>query len=264
MNELQKYEPQEVARPLDVSAMFSEAMKMGKDGVEIIRELVTLRREEEARQAEREFNSAMTLAQQEMPEVVKDAKNPSTNSMFARLETIERVAKKIYQKHGFSLQFSQVDCSNPNLMRISCKVLHAGGHSAMHTIDLSPDDVGMKGSPTKTKVHGQGSTFSYGKRYLTAGIFNITIVGADNDAGGPRQHGPGNKPPVEDVKAIKTRLWALLASVRGAAQSWDIAESWLAQQKIIDKGERVSAMTAEELQKVFENADLTINPPGDV
>ncbi len=151
--------------------------------------------EENKRIAEQRFNAAMTKAQAEMPLIIKKGNNPSTNSKFAKLEHMAKAILPIVEKYNFSLQFSEGDSPKPEKIRVLCKVSHAsdiGGkeysHSEMFHLDLSPDDTGAKGTANKTKIHGEGSTFSYGRRYLTAMIFNLTIVGEDDD--GNQGHRP--------------------------------------------------------------------------
>lgn len=132
------------------------------------------------KQAEQAYSQAMCAAQAEMPTIEKDAKNDHTKSRFSKHETIIQKIKPIYTHHGFSLSFGTGDARNEGQLRITCEVSHSGGHSKQFHIDLDPDDTGAKGNATKTKVHGAGSTNSYGRRYLTLMIFNLA-TGDDND-----------------------------------------------------------------------------------
>jgi len=50
-------------------------------------------------------------------------------------------------------------------------------------VDMAIDDVGIKGSPNKTIPHAEGSSFLYGRRYLTCLIFNVP-TGDDDDGNG--------------------------------------------------------------------------------
>jgi hypothetical protein len=59
--------------------------------------------------------------------------------------------------------------------------MHRDGHSRRYQCDLGIDDKGMKGGSTKTMVQGEGSTMSYGRRYLTLMIFNVALTKEDND-----------------------------------------------------------------------------------
>jgi len=255
----------------DTSSVLMMIERAAKDpSVDIgkMERLLLMHKELLAAKAQRLFQAAMRNAQASMLSITKDAKNPSNNSRYARLETIDRMAKPVYSANGFSLQFSEGDCPVPGKIRILCKVGHEGGHSETHHIDLSPDDTGAKGTPNKTKIQGEGSTFSYARRYLTCLIFNITITDEDVDGQRqpPQQKWPTNKaepPPVEPVetdpaKARLAELWALLKPVRGPENKWNMATAWLRQHKIIGEAERVSTMTAEQLGFVIEKASIQL------
>jgi len=193
--------------------------------VDKMERLYAMLKEENSRVAEQQFNEAMRQAQMEMPKIVKDARNPSTNSRYVQLETLSKVAVPIYTKHGFSLIFSEGESPNAAKIRVLCNVKHDGGHSCEFHLDLSPDDMGAKGNPSKTKIHGEGSTFSYGQRYLTKLIFNLTIVGEDDDGNQgsrPKPQGPATATPT-------TRAWmiAQLHDVERELQAYAIDQGWI-------------------------------------
>jgi len=131
--------------------------------------------------AEMAFNTAMAIVQQETPRIKREADNPQTRSKYAKLESINHVLVPIYTENGFALSFGTGDTPSEGWQRITCKISHVGGHSANFFVDLPVDDEGLKGNTNKTKMHGAGSTMSYGRRYLTVLIFNITISDEDND-----------------------------------------------------------------------------------
>lgn len=131
--------------------------------------------------AEMAFNSAMAIVQKETPRIKREADNPQTRSKYAKLESINQVLVPIYTENGFALSFGTGDTPSEGWQRITCKISHVGGHSASFFVDLPVDDEGLKGNTNKTKMHGAGSTMSYGRRYLTVLIFNITISDEDND-----------------------------------------------------------------------------------
>ncbi len=139
-----------------------------------------------AKQAESEFNEAMQKVQQEVPRILRDATNPSTNSKYTRLESLLKIVVPIYTSAGFSLSFGTSDCTIPDHYRIICDVAHkgtAGSFTRHYQCDIPADTTGMKGMMNKTKTHGFGSTMSYGRRYLTLLIFNIALVNEDDDGG---------------------------------------------------------------------------------
>lgn len=152
-----------------------------------------------ARTAEAEYNEAMSRCQAEMPRIMPRSANEQTQSMYAALDEIDRIARPIYTKHGFALSFGTEDCPTPNFYRQTCVVTHRAGHSRTCRADLPIDNVGLKGNPNKTGVQGFGSTMTYGQRYITKLVFNIVIGGEDNDGNGPTLDG-------EQIKAIEARM----------------------------------------------------------
>ncbi len=134
-----------------------------------------------AKNAEVAFNGAMKAAQEEMPKVLRNKTNEQTSSKYTDLEALNDKAVPVYTKHGFSLSFGTADCPLANHVRITCLVSHTAGYSRAYQVDVPMDMVGIKGNANKTATHGFGSTVSYGRRYLTLLIFNVTLTNEDND-----------------------------------------------------------------------------------
>jgi ERF superfamily len=175
---------QQVAAPSHSNSIMDVIARAAADpNVDVgkMERLYAMLKEEKASVARQEFMLAMSSAQAEIPFVIKKSNNPQTSSKYAKLEALAKAAAPVIEKHGFSLMFSEGDSANPAKIRIQCRVTHKGGHFEDFKIDLSPDDKGMKGNDSKTAIHGQGSTFSYGQRYLTKGIFNMIVIGEDDD-----------------------------------------------------------------------------------
>jgi hypothetical protein len=136
----------------------------------------------DARRAEQAFNEAMKAAQSEMPRILRNKKNTHTNSTYADLDAVIRVITPIYTKHGFALSFGNSEGAPAEHYRVTCVVSHSGGHSRNYFADVPADTKGAKGNDTKTATHGFGSAMSYGRRYLTLLIFNLST--ADDDGNG--------------------------------------------------------------------------------
>lgn len=225
--------------------------------VEKMRQLLEMQERIEAKRAEAAFNSAMSTAQQEMPRVHRDAKNPSTNSLYTRLETLNKEAVPIYTKHGFSLSFGSDDCPIADHIRITCVVAHIGGHCRPYKCDLPRDDMGAKGTPNKTKMHGAGSTFSYGRRYLTMLIFNISLTNEDDDGNHgnrPKPAGPSSLAASDPAMQMLVRtLWELMKPVRGAEKTWTVANQWLYREDVLDGAipEAVPNLSPERMGEVI-------------
>jgi len=207
-----------VTEPISMLSIVARAATDPTVDVAKMERLYAMAKEEREWNAERAFNEAMRKAQSSMPVIPKDAENRSTNSRFAQLETLKKRALPIITENGFAMQFSQADGAPAGKIRVRCKVSHEGGHSEIHFLDLSPDDTGMKGLKNKTGIHGEGSTFTYGERYLTKLIFNITIVGEDDDGNQGNRKKPEGASSIGgavDDRALKRKLVDLTRDVSG-------------------------------------------------
>jgi len=127
----------------------------------------------------------MTKAQNKTELVVARSKNEQTHSMYAKLKQILIETKPIYTAEGFSLMFYEGDTPKENHTRVCVDIMHNQGHTEKRWGDFAVQTTGIAGKAMMTLIHGQGSTFSYGRRYLTCMIFNIP-TGDDDDgnAGG--------------------------------------------------------------------------------
>jgi len=135
----------------------------------------------EAQKARMAFYAAFSAAQAEMPQIVRDAENKQTNSRYAKYETISDAIQPIITKHGFSMTYGEADSPKENHLRITCELMHEGGHSKAYYADIPIDMYGMKGNPNKTGTHAYGSTKSYGRRYLKLDVWDIAVKNQDDD-----------------------------------------------------------------------------------
>jgi len=174
------------AQDVSTSSLLGIIERAAKDtstDVDKMEKLLAMYERVRASQAEMSFNDSMRAVQEEIPRIHRDAVNPSTNSHYARLESLLKIVVPIYTAHGFSLSFGTGECPLPGHYRITCIVSHKAGHSRPYQCDIPADTTGMKGSLNKTPTHGFGSTMSYGRRYLTLLVFNIALVNEDDDGG---------------------------------------------------------------------------------
>jgi hypothetical protein len=170
-----------------LSAVLRDPEKLAALPIETVERLFAMYERDQARQAEVEFAQAKSLVEAETETVRNNARNQQTNSNYTKYDALCRVIKPIYTKHGFSLMFSEGERPRDGWIRIICDVMHRAGHREQRGIDLPADSSGIKGNTNKTMLHATGSTFSYGRRYLTLLIFNVA-TGDDDDgnAGGSR------------------------------------------------------------------------------
>lgn len=190
------------APPSTMLALIQKAVSGPKIDIDTLERLLAMQERLMARDAEIAFNEAMNAAQAEMPKIVRDAKNESTNSRYARLETINNKIGPVIRAHGFSMSFGTADCPLPQHVRITCLLSHNRGHSRSYQVDQAYDMTGMKGNQNKTATHGSGSAMSYGRRYLTVLMFNITLVFEDDDGNGAGAGPTISERQVADMQAL--------------------------------------------------------------
>jgi len=149
-----------------------------------MQKLVDLQMQIMDRNARDAFYNAMNLVQAGLPTVAKDALNKQTSSMYAKLETVARAIKPVYTSEGFSASFWEGKTEKEDYIRIEGVLRHREGHSEPYSLELPLDMAGIKGNVNKTRIHASGSTFTYGRRYLTCMMFDVA-TGDDNDAQQP-------------------------------------------------------------------------------
>lgn len=192
-NELTKSEPAEIQISQDAPPMvqIAQMMQSGlKVDVEQMKGLMEISERYEANEARKAFAADFTQVQAKVAAVVKNKKNPQTNSMYAGLDNVLEMVRPIYTKYGFSVIFHEGKAEIDNYIRMCADVLHRAGHSEKYHADLPLDETGIKGSVNKTKMHGKGSSFSYGRRYMMCLIWNIPTQDDDGNGAGGNKHTP--------------------------------------------------------------------------
>lgn len=184
MNAVTKHEPTGEGADIEggLLAIIERASRDPNTDIEKMERLFGLHERMVARNAEVEFSEAMALAKAEMPQVIRDGKNATTNSSYTNLDTLSAQVDPVIAKHGFSLSFGTAESHLDNHYRVTCRVRHRGGFFEDHFADVPADTVGMKGNQNKTATHGFGSTMSYGRRYLKLLIFDIATTDDDGQA----------------------------------------------------------------------------------
>jgi hypothetical protein len=151
-----------------------------------LKQIIDMQEQVLDRNAKQAFNAAMTKAQNKIELVVAKEWNDQTRSYYADLKAVLIQAKPIYTAEGFSLMFYEGDTTKENHKRVCVDIMHEQGHTEKRFGDFAVQTTGMGGKTMMTQIHGEGSCFSYGRRYLTCMIFNIPTGDDDdgNKAGG--------------------------------------------------------------------------------
>lgn len=145
--------------------------------------LLALRDRMEAKEAESQFNGAMSRVQSAMGRISADATNPQTRSNYATYGKLDKALRPIYTREGLSLSFD-TEPAPDGLVGMLCYVSHTAGHTRTYKAQVPSDGKGAKGNDVMTKTHAFGSGTSYGMRYLLKMIFNVAIGEEDDDGNG--------------------------------------------------------------------------------
>lgn len=166
-----------------------EKMTMNPDiDVSKIKQIMDMQEHALDRNAKQAFNEAMALVQSKIEIIANTRDNSQTNSKYANLGDVIVKAKPIYTKEGFSLMFYEGETKKENHTRVCVDIMHRQGHTEQRYGDFAVQTTGIAGKAMMTLIHGEGSAFSYGRRYLTCMIFNIP-TGDDNDGNGAEKMG---------------------------------------------------------------------------
>jgi hypothetical protein len=168
-----------------VLAIIERASRDPSVDLDKMERLIAMRDRMMAERARAEFAVAMAAMQAELPTIserggIKD-RSGNVQSTYALWEDINRAIIPVLQRHGFALTFRNTN--TPTSISVTGVLSHRGGHREETTITL-PVDV----SGNKNAVQGVASSVSYGKRYTTGLLLNITSCGEDDDgsaAGAP-------------------------------------------------------------------------------
>lgn len=190
-----------------ILAVIERAARSADVDVEKMERLFALQERFLAKQAEAEFNAAMSRVQAAVGRVAANKRNDQTKSRYADYAAIDRVCRPIYVNEGFSVSFGTEESTKAECIRVLAYVSHRAGHTRTYHVDMPADGKGAKGGDVMTKTHATGSATAYGMRYLLKMIWNIAIGDDDNDGNGSGADsiGPGQ---AADIEALITEVGA--------------------------------------------------------
>lgn len=165
--------------PASMLAVIQRAASDPSVDIDKLERLIAVKERMDAKEAETQFNAAMSRVQAQSGRIAADKHNTQTRSMYATYAALDRVLRPIYTQEGLSLSFSTEEAPEGNVGMI-CYVSHSAGHTRTYKAVVPSDGKGAKGGDVMTKTHAFGSGTSYGMRYLLKMIFNVAI-GDDPD-----------------------------------------------------------------------------------
>ena len=141
-----------------------------------VEKLLDLQERTMAVQAKAEFDEAFSHMQAELP-VIEERGDAAGRYTYARWEDVMSQIKPVLSKWGFGLHF---ETSNDDTSVTVVGVLSRGGHERRSTQTMPFDTSGSKAS---NRLHAQGSSLSYAKRYVAFALLNLTSTRSEDDDG---------------------------------------------------------------------------------
>lgn len=204
MNAVTKQNEQLPAPVTDINggllAVIERAVRDPSVDIDKMERLLAMQERVMSETARREFNAALRAAKSEIKPVLRNKTNDQTNSRYADLEAVSDTIDPIIDRHGFAPTFGTGTTELAGHYRITCDLLHEGGHERHYFADVPIDIAGIKGTKNKTDTHGFGSTMSYGRRYLKMLIFDVSTTDDDGNAASS-----GDKPRISEQQAKEMR-----------------------------------------------------------
>ena len=141
---------------------------------ERITELFRLAEKRETAMMRRIYFTDMNALQTEIAQVLRDKPNPAFNSRYATEEQIDKAARPIYTKYGFSITFGTAPAAVPANIMVTCTVAHRAGFFETHALEAAavPANKGV------TQIQAVAATVTTLKRVLIRMVLNL--VTSDN------------------------------------------------------------------------------------
>jgi hypothetical protein len=181
--------------------------------VEKFKAILEMRWQMEAREAEKEFNAAKGRILKDLAgvKIVKNKwvqypveKNNPKSALYdafkyAPLEEIDKVLRPLLSREEMDLSYSDVPQADGRIM-IRGRLKHLPGGHFEDSFMAAPLDT----SGGKNNVQAVGSSNSYLRRYVACNIFNIVVVGDDNDGNAPDTK--LSEEQLEDIRAMLLQI----------------------------------------------------------
>ena len=181
--------------PLDPMLGFLErALRDPQFSTEKAEAVMRLLVEQQRRVQLQAFNLDMNLMQEELQQIPRDKSNPVFHSKYATYEQLDRIARPIYTKYGFSIRFGTAPASQEGWVQITCTISHRNGFFEQHSLEGPISTEGSQGRRAgATPIQALGSAVTYLKRYLLSMVLNlVTSSETADDNDGNRSPPPPN------------------------------------------------------------------------
>jgi len=148
--------------------------------VDKLQKIIELQERVLRHEAKSAFDGAFAMMQSDMPEIGERGQilvKGQLRSTYAKLEDIHAAIKPVLKTHGFAIRHrTEWPEDRKGTIRIVGILSHRQGHSEESSFEAPMDK-----SDFRTDIQSMGSTVSYGRRYTTLDLLNLTTRGLDDD-----------------------------------------------------------------------------------
>ena len=193
-----------------LAVVLSDPERLKELDIDKLERLLSMQRQLDADAAKRAFHAAFTAVQSEVVRVQKRGVNTHTRSAYALAEDVFRMLDPVITRHGFSRSLSTEESPLADHIRFVLIVRHEGGHREEHRMDAPIDNIGPGGKPTKTRLHGMASSYTYCERHLVMKVFGVETGAVDDDgnsAAGLDNGGTITEDQALELDAMLTDRW---------------------------------------------------------
>lgn len=179
-----------VPQTVDAGSLLQIAVESGAD-IDKLEKLMQLQERHERRDAEKQFNYAISDFQKEVPRIVK--RKEGHGYSYAPLGDIVEQIKATAAKFGLSWKWTNEFLAD-GMVNVTCHVRHVAGHVEPTTVNMFIEE------PNKMQSRNQmiGVAVTYGQRYSLIGALGLST--ADDDIDGRVAQEFKNLPPYTQFK----------------------------------------------------------------
>ena len=172
---------QELAPASPLAALVTDTERLKELPIETVERLFELHERHEATEARKTFARAFVALQASVKPVAKSGHNQQTNSNYRLLDDVAAMLRPILVANGFSYSTSS-EPADDGMTRFVLRLRHVDGHVEEHAMLAPIDNLGPRGAPTKTALHGMRSPATpTAERTLLEKVFGMVAPGEDDD-----------------------------------------------------------------------------------
>ncbi|KJS36096.1 MAG: hypothetical protein VR70_14480 [Rhodospirillaceae bacterium BRH_c57] len=186
-------------KPTTPMQMIAHAVANGAP-VETMEKLLALQERWEAGEARKAFVAAMSAFKAKPPEIFRNRavshdRGKSTVFTHATLDNVCDALNVALASHGLSFRW-ETEQLEQGIIRVTCILTHAAGHSERTALQSTPDTSG-----SKNHVQAVGSTVTYLQRYTLLAATGIAVQGQDDDGAQGQKDQPITPEQVASLQA---------------------------------------------------------------